>query len=117
MPHTGIYLFCAEHLPIIYNAQKTEAPQHRPCVRESVAGNGVEPMTTWLQVILAVGIINISVAASAFTFEVWDNYERRRAAYTVCEDYLRIDPREKISNEQWMQRRQCINMAMGYIAK
>ena len=56
-------------------------------------------MTRWLQAILCIGVISLSAASSAYTWKIWDDYERREAAYAVCEKYLNINSQEEVSND------------------
>ena len=71
-------------------------------------------MRIWLQIVVCVGILAISAAAVAYTWQSWRIYSLERHAETICKDYIdKHAPRSGANVEKWLARRECINGVLG----
>jgi hypothetical protein len=70
-------------------------------------------MKFWFQVIISIGILAVSAASIAYTWQTWRSYNLERRAEEICKFYLDQKAKEYGETEKWMARRSCINNVMG----
>lgn len=92
-------------------------------------GSKQQPLSLWFQLVLSVGVIAVSAASAAYTWQTWREYELERRAKALCEFMMEnnlgykvfgLKPKGKTTTEEaekyveaWLGSRACINQAIG----
>jgi hypothetical protein len=72
-------------------------------------------MKLWFQLVLTVGIISVSAASLAYTWQTWRDFQQETRSEEICKYYIEQHAKDSGDVEKWLARRQCVNGVLGKV--